>query len=496
MAIIAMVFALSLLPNTYAADSHWFITKGIDTNEYGDVITSTENYLYVGGRTDNTDPNYIDAVLARIDPSGGVYEFMVIGESGTHEVVTGITADDSGNIYLVGYTDAFTPSDAGGPVNAIFIAKFDSECNLLWAEYIGASDSSDDDYGLGIIYASGTLYVAGSYQGDLFLANIDPSEGRIVWFNKYDLPAASKPISMAYDPVAGNLFLAATTSKIGGYDVAVLNIKASDGSVNWVTIFGGSEYDYPSGLGLQVKYSIAVVGATNSYHFSLGYTDYNAFIAYLDPGDGSFLTDPILLGKDGTDDYATGVVYSDLDGNYYVSGRTYSYGEDVSAGYPDGFVMGITPRGSINWFKTVGAGKYDTIEDIVIGPGNYLYTTGYANSFGEGENDLTVLLASDSLGNLTWTGDETYPPVSVYDINPNTGSFTPTTSSDTVLGYSTINLEANPWDPSTKSDLSKYMITHTATDSNTPDPVPEPWIVSTAVLGFLALGIFLFSRKH
>lgn len=489
------MFALSLVTNVYAVESHWFITKGIDANEYGKVITSSGGYLYVGGETDYTDSDGTDVVLTRISTDGGVYEFRVIGESGTREVVTGITADDSGNIYLVGYTDAFTPSDAGGPVNAIFIAKFDSECTLLWAEYIGASDTSDDDYGLGILYASGNLYVAGSYQGNLFLANINPNDGSLIWFNEYDLPAAVKPISMAYDSINGYLYLTATTSKIGGYDVAVLNVKAFDGSVIWFSIFGGSEYDYPTGLGLQGKY-VVVVGATNSYHFGLGYTDYNAFIALIETDDGQFVVNPMLLGEDGTDDYATGIVYSDLDENIYVSGRTYSYGEEVSYGYPDGFVMGIAEYGVINWFKTVGGGKYDTIEDIVIGPGNYLYTTGYTSSFGEGGNDLTALLASDSLGNLTWTGDETYPPVSVYDIDPNTGSFTPDSSTGTSLSYSTISPRVNQWDPSTNTDLSKYMITHIATDSNAPDPVPEPWMVSTAILGFLALGLFLFSRKH
>jgi len=515
MAVIALAAVLSLAVNVSAAQTHWFETAGTSNNENGSVITSSGGYLYVGGTTDLEDTSGLNAFLSKISTDGIVSVFRVIGEQGSVENVTGIAADGNGNLYLVGYTNAFTPSDSSTPVNAIFLAKFDSTGSLVWAEYIGADNSSDDDYGLGITYASdGYLYISGSYEGSLFVAKIDPNKApssdsdNVIWFNIYEFKAAgNKPIGMAYSSYSNSIYLAFTTSNIyGADDVAVLKIDTSNnGAPVWITTFGGEENDYATGLtltgepnGARGEKDVVVIGSTNSFRIlgTESYTDYNVFVAYLYSDDGT-LHDPVVIGHDGQDDYSGNIVFSLDDVSLYFTGTTYSYGE-VSEGYPDGFVAGLPVGQSVSWFKTVGGEKAEYMGGIVIGPNNYLYTAGYTMSFGEGGSDLAALLASDNLGNMTWTENDFSENVIIHDATPGSASISPGTSTSTTLKYNTATVTPVPWDPSTDYDYSnsKNFNTHLATDDNTPDPVPEPWLVSMVTLGFLAVGVFLFTRRH
>lgn len=515
MAVIALAAVLSLAVNVSAAQTHWFETAGTSSNENGSVIASSSGYLYVGGTTDLEDTSGLNAFLSKMSTDGTVSFFRIIGEQGSRENVTGIAADDSGYIYLVGYTDAFTPSDASSSVNAIFVAKFDSAGSLVWAEYIGATSAGDDDYGLGITYASdGYLYISGSYQGSLFVAKIDPNKApssdsnNVKWFNVYEFKAASsQPIGMAYSSYSNSLYLAFTTSNIyGSDDVAVLKIDTSNnGAPVWITTFGGEENDYATGLtltgepnGPRGEKDVVVIGSTNSFHIlgTASYTDYNVFVAYLYSDDGN-LHDPVVIGRDGEDDYSGNIVFSLDDVSLYFTGTTYSYGE-TSGGYPDGFVAGLPVGQSISWFKTVGGEKTEYMRGIVIGPNNYLYTAGYTMSFGEGGSDMAALLASDNLGNMTWTENDFPENVIVHDASPGSASFSTGNSTSTKLNYNTASVTPIPWSPTTDIDYSnnKNFNTHLAKDENTPDPVPEPWLVSMVTLGFLAVGVFLFSRRH
>ena len=515
MAVIALAAVFFMSVNVSAAQTHWFETAGTSSNENGSVIASSSGYLYVGGTTDLEDTSGLNAFLSKMSTDGTVSFFRIIGEQGSRENVTGIAADDSGYIYLVGYTNAFTPSDASSSVNAIFVAKFDSAGSLVWAEYIGATSAGDDDYGLGITYASdGYLYISGSYQGSLFVAKIDPNKApssdsnNVKWFNVYEFKAASsEPIGMAYSSYSNSLYLAFTTSNIyGSDDVAVLKIDTSNnGAPVWITTFGGEENDYATGLtltgepnGPRGEKDVVVIGSTNSFHIlgTASYTDYNVFVAYLYSDDGN-LHDPVVIGRDGEDDYSGNIVFSLDDVSLYFTGTTYSYGE-VSEGYPDGFVAGLPVGQSVSWFKTVGGEKTEYMRGIVIGPDNYLYTAGYTMSFGEGGSDMAALLASDNLGNMTWTENDFPENVMVHDASPGSASFSPGTSTSTKLNYNTASVTPIPWSPTTDIDYSnnKNFNTHLATDDNTPDPVPEPWLVSMVTLGFLAVGVFLFSRRH
>lgn len=487
---------------TAASSSHWFDTIGSSSDESGHFITSSGGFLYVAGTTDMTDSNGgVDFFLAKIDSDGGLRNYRVIGEGSSRDVVTGITHDDDGNIYFVGYTDAFTPSGAYGPVNAIFVAKFDSNANLLWAEYVGASSTSDDDYGEGIVYGrDGYLYITGSYQGELFVAKINPSDGKFIWFKTYGVKAPTEEsIPITYSNTEQSLYIAyETAGNYGQNDVYVIKLDVSttgDGDPLWYITFGGAGYDYAKGIITGKGGSVVVAGYTSSFRISSGSTDedYNAYVVIIDPKDGS-VDYRKLIGEDGTDDEAVGMVYSAQDENIYITGFTKSYG----AGGYDGFVAGLDYSLNIKWFKTIGGSSTDIMMDIAIGPGNYLYTTGYTDSFGAGGNDLAVLLASDSLSSLTSSDSTQAAVVKVNDVTPGSTSFTP---SQTALKNPTpkeLQITAKSWDPNHDTDYagSTALTVTKYTDNNTPDPVPEPWLVSMTVLGILTVSIFLISRRN
>ena len=152
----------------------------------------------------NTSGNEI-IFIAKYDSSGNV----IWAKSGTGFGTFGgpcsnlITTDTTGNIYMTGFTVSSSITFGNQTLNCtayggadIFIAKFDTSGNIIWAKTVGGS-YNDEGFGIctdivGNVYITGffmgpainfgntTLTNSSSQYGDIFVAKYD-SSGNVLW---------------------------------------------------------------------------------------------------------------------------------------------------------------------------------------------------------------------------------------------------------------------------------------------------------------------------
>ena len=187
------------------------------------------------------------------------------------EVTSSVTTDGLGNSYVTGYFndtaffDSFMLPNTGTP--DIFIVKYDSSGNVLWAK--GAGGTGGGDYGFGvssdnfgnifltgwatspiIVFNADTIVNAGVY--NLFLVKYD-STGNVIWAKGAGGSGHDMSFSVSSDGM-GNAYITGTfdsPSIIFGNDTLInmgvynlfLTKYDSSGNVMWAERAGGTSND-------------------------------------------------------------------------------------------------------------------------------------------------------------------------------------------------------------------------------------------------------------
>ncbi len=103
------------------------------------------------------------------------------------------------------------------------------------------------------------------------------------------------------------------------------------------------------------------------------------------------------------DDYAYALYINQTSSNIYVVGRTVSYGKNNSS---DISLLSYNYSGALQWNITWGGNSWDVGYDVICAS-NFIYVTGYSNSFSLSED--IVVLKYNSSGSLQW--NKTYGTV-------------------------------------------------------------------------------------
>jgi len=291
-----------------------------------------------------TSSGISDIFVAKIDGSGNWQWATKAGGTSEDEGYE-ITIDDVGNSYVTGYFretstfGSFTLTSNG--YGDIFVAKMNANGNWLWATQGGGS-SFDVGHGITVDNA-GNSYVTGWFRDyatfgsyflisnstDIFVAKIDGS-GNWQWATK----AGGSNVDVGYGITIDddrNSYVTGRfkgTATFGSYsltcsvnnDIFVAKMDA-DGSWQWATRAGGTDYDCGDGITIDSTRNIYVTGyfagtATfGSYSLiSSGYSD--IFVAKMD-ANGNWLWATQAGGIDTDKGY--GITIDDAE-NSYVTG--------------------------------------------------------------------------------------------------------------------------------------------------------------------------------
>jgi hypothetical protein len=390
-------------------------SRGVATDSAGNsYVTGAFHDVANFGQTTLASSGGYDIFVAKYDSEGNALWASQAGGSGFDDYGLAIAADSAGNCYVTGaFSGQATFGDnifnnLGG--SDIFVAKYDTDGNLLWAKQAGGVSLNS---GRGIaVDAAGNCYVTGVFQGtgpfgntnltahslvdyDVFVAKFDPM-GELVWVQQAGGNLDDVGYGIAVD-AAGNSsvtgYFKSPTATFGSVtltnnagtnspDIFVARYN-SDGQLLWAKRAGGADFD--SG------YAVAVDPAGNSFVSGVfsGTAAFGAFALTNNPGATHFLAkyssagNPLWAQKvNGGADDGSGVVAADAAGNSYLTGwfsGTASFGSTnlTSRGLDDLFVAKFDSAGRQLWVKQAGGSDYDRGYGIAVDTKGNCYTAGF-----------------------------------------------------------------------------------------------------------------------
>ncbi len=337
----------------------WAKSIGSTRTDYGSAIKldKTGNIYVVGvyqGSAD-FDPSAstysltvtgtdVDIFFAKYDVNGNFIWANSIGGSGLQNINSNLDIDKSGNVYITGYFQAtadFDPSASTANLTSaggwdIYLAKYSSNGNYIWANSIG---STTDDFGACIdIDLNGNVLLNGYFTGT---ADFDPS---------------------------------ATTNTLtsSGSDDIFIAKYDSLGNYKWANSIGSSGSDYGYFIQADIygnAYAVGSFQGTVDFDPSIGTTNLtssgsdDAFYAKYDVNGALLWANKI--SSIGTD--AGAAIKLDKKGNEYVTG----YFGGVADFDPTIGVTNLTPVGTQDVFfmKLYVCNTPDTISGLITGPG-------------------------------------------------------------------------------------------------------------------------------
>lgn len=281
----------------------WALRSNIDLN--GNILVTGffENTITFGTNS-LTSSGSNDVFIVKYDPTGTVLWAKKAGGS-AGDTGIGCAIDASGNVILTGYflsssisfgTINLSNANTSGNTYDIFVAKYDSNGILLWAQRYGGTDSdnpqsccvdaSDNIIVTGYFYSStltlgtNTLINAAASFTDLFIVKYSPS-GNVLWANSvggnqndYGIgcttDANSNIIITGY--YASSLISFGTTTfsnTSGASDLFICKFNTT-GSINWAKSASSIGTEVGSSCTVDLNNNIIVTGHFTNSPFTVG----------------------------------------------------------------------------------------------------------------------------------------------------------------------------------------------------------------------------------
>ncbi len=421
-----------------------------------------------------------DVFVGKLDAEGQPVWVTQLGGAG-FDIGYAIASDEVGNVYVTGsFSDTVHFAQASGipPLVAkgrsdIFLAKFNSEGQPVWAKQLGGVGN---DVGKSVsLDAAGQIYLAGSFERtidftlekgttsltasgtDIFISKLD-TNGNYLWTKHLGgrnlevltlKEITADDIGQVYliGEFQGTVYLNPNTEEealpltaLGGTDIFVGKI-ATNGEYEWIKSFGSTQEDRGSGITLNQAGQLYITGkfsgtidfnSSEKTHELTATSTFDIFVGKLDK-KGNFLWAKQFNGTKEKDNF------SDVPSFYFTSEaylRTLLGADNWSSDQPFKMVrsnesLGITSdsKGNIylvgNFEKTVdfdpgegtapltAAGALDIFICKLDTDGKYQWAKQVgAKNAEEGGHSITL----DAANNLYFTG---YLSGGIVDFDPN-----------------------------------------------------------------------------
>lgn len=405
------LFIDPIINSTYIGGSANEQPYSMDMDSAGNIYitgqTFSSDYPTTPGAYDTTFNGNDDIMVSKFDPTlSTLLASTFIGSPGG-EIGYDICVDNSGNVFVTGYTSSNFPTTPGAydttfnGVWDVFLAKFNSNLtSLLSSTYLGGSSG---DFGTSIVIDNlGNIFVGG-------------------WTYSSNFPTTSG----AYDTTFG-----------GDADGFVSKLNNNLSSLLNSTFLGGNAYDPVTDMKLLNNGNILIGGVTQSTNFPVtsgayqpnhapqngpwpnGYRD--AYISIMNP-TLTLLNASTYLGGS-YEDWLLSIDY-DTNSNIFVSGYTYSSDFPTTPGAYDItfngqwdiFVSKLNPNLTSLVASTFlggdgGEGAYLDLDDrskVILGGGtsssNFPLTSDAYNSVRSGPSDAILARMSMDLSTLLFS---------------------------------------------------------------------------------------------
>jgi len=345
----------------------WAKSAGGSLDDIGfGIATDNNNNIYITGNfysptitfgsytLTNTNVGYSDIFIAKYDDSGNVLWAKSAGGTNSEDA-NSIATDGSGNAYIAGTFRSSTLTFGSYTLNntnnlyEVFMAKYDSLGNVVWAKCAGGSAS---DWGYGVATdGSGNVYFTGVFGSDsitfgsIILNNTSSIDGFVVkydslgnalWANCFGGRTELMP-SPSIDP-SGNVYIAGifldssitigsqtlNNTKYCSFDVFVTKYTSSGINI-WAKSGGGIYNEWVYGIVADDKGGVYITGKFDSPTATFGgYTLTNAggndiFIVKYNAISGNELWAQRIGGGGGRYDIGYGTAIDGI-GNIYFTG--------------------------------------------------------------------------------------------------------------------------------------------------------------------------------
>src|ERR1043166_4863094 len=353
-----------------------------------------------------------------------------VGGLSIFETASALVPDKSGNVYVTGSSNApwGTPVRAYTNDDDAFIAKLDTNGNLVWNTFLGGSKS---DLATGVaVDSSGNIYVVGwstatwgspvrSFSGgsDAWAAKVD-STGHLIWHTFLGGPGVNTDfdngLALAVD-AAGSIYVGGLGPATWGTPVTVAGFGSfiakldPDGNLTWNAFLGSTGV---RGLALDgIGNVYAAGGGSCGWGTPINGCsgDSEAYAAKLDP-NGKLKWNTFIGGTGYDFGYSLGL---DATGNIYVAGiSAVGWGSPIrpfTGGGEDAFITKLDPTGKRTWNTFLGGNALDFAFGLSVDPSGNSYAAGRSDatwgspirSFGGGSDDAFVAKV-DANGTLIW----------------------------------------------------------------------------------------------
>ena len=362
-----------------------------------------------------------------IDP---VYQWHTFYGSAGEDSGKSIAVDKSGNVYVVGFSEATW----GSPLNPysdsrdIVVMKLDSSGAFQWHAFYGSSQS-DDGYGIAV-GANGNIYITGrSYAtwgsplnahsggSDIMVLKLN-SSGAYQWHTFYGSSSSDCGQGIALDE-SENIYITGYSyatwgsplnAHSGGSDIMVLKLNSS-GAYQWHTFYGSGGADFGSAIAMDGNGNVYVTGDSPA-SWGLPLNPYAGFkdIVVLKLNNSGNYQWHTFYGSSVENDYGNGIA-ADASGNVYITGYSYAtWGVPLNpySGDADMLILKLNSSGAYQWHTFYGASGSDVGKGISVDESGNIYVAGYSSAtWGtplnpySGAEDI-VVLELDSSGAYQW----------------------------------------------------------------------------------------------
>ncbi|MBN8584032.1 MAG: SBBP repeat-containing protein [Ignavibacteria bacterium] len=337
----------------------------------------------------------VDYVTIKYD-SNGILKWVqrFDGTTSMHDYPTDIAIDNSGNVYVTGW------SSNGALFDDFATVKYNSEGILQWVNRYNGPGSSTDIARSIAVDLTGNIYVAGyssnTITGDNYTVIKYSSSGDTLWVRSYNGPVngVDNLNSMSID-MNSNVYVTGRSEGSNGidttFDLATIKYNAM-GVLQWAQRYNGPANGNEEGFSIDVDNAGNVYATGSSKGFTTA-SDYLTIKYSSSTGDPQWVQrySGIISGSINTASSIT----IDIYGNVYITGHS---GDNMPNQY-DYATIRYNPDGNVQWIQRYNgpANGIDWVHSIAIDSVGNVYVTGESSGINSGM-DIATIKYSQTIG--------------------------------------------------------------------------------------------------